>query len=107
MEIESYREGMNCNDSMVVEDMDNSYPGNSDIQPKKRSKKKRESPMDSMMVSWKLGRQPIPPDIAAYTESIRKQQLLENSEEEDSSPSFSLSEGYVHSMQHHMSKSFF
>lgn len=84
MEIESYH-----NDSMIVEDDSTSDdPFNSNQQPqmqiqKKRSKKKRESPMDSMMVSWKLGRQPIPPDIAAYTENIRRQNLLELDEDLD------------------------
>lgn len=82
MEIESYRDGMG--DSMVIDEDNNS----SDLsfqqpqQTRKRSKKKRESPMDSMMVSWKLGRQPIPPDIAAYTENIRRQNLLENDDDE-------------------------
>lgn len=108
MEIESYREGIPCNESMVVEDMENTYSLGSELQPKKRSKKKRESPMDSMMVSWKLGRQPIPPDIAAYTESIRKQQLLENSSEEESSTHvYSVNDGYIHNIHHpSMSKYF-
>lgn len=81
MEIESYRDGMN--DSMVIDEDSNSEMSyQQPQQTKKRSKKKRESPMDSMMVSWKLGRQPIPPDIAAYTENIRRQNLLENDDDE-------------------------